>query len=118
MQKITWVKLIAKNLDLRSENGIIDGVCSGNEISKTKSQVDFCAKLSKYKNRIRPNLAKFKSLAELSFGPRYQFAATIFAFVKFRKTFIKIPILYYFHSTYHIWVKTDGLSYVIDKILS
>lgn len=84
MLKTTKVKPTKEDLGLVNENSTINGVGSGNKISRTKSQMDFWSKLSMFKNKIRPDLAKSQLLVELSSGLEFLTTIAKLTFAKLR----------------------------------
>lgn len=59
MLKTMEMKLMVENLELITENSSVDRVSNTSETGKAKSWVNFQAKLSKSKNKIKLCLAKF-----------------------------------------------------------
>ena len=51
-------------------------------------------------------------------GPSFLTPKARATFNRLRLAFIKAPILWHFESEYHIWIKTDALSYAISGVLS
>ena len=51
-------------------------------------------------------------------GPSFLAPEARSPFNRLRLAFTKAPILRYFDSEYHIWIKTDALGYVISDVLS
>lgn len=101
-----------------SENSTIDEVGGHSKISGIESQVDYWAKLFKFKNRIRPSLVKFQLLAKLSSKPNFLTPGARSAYAKLRQAFIETSIFYYFDPQCHIQIKTDTLGYTIGWFLS
>lgn len=67
------------------------------------------------------NLAKFKKLDFIkakSFETDFFIFRAKETFIYLQKAFIKALIFRYFDPKYHIQIKTDGLRYVIDRVLS
>ena len=74
------------------------------------------------------NLAKLRKILSKSrnptnfnaaeVGPKFLTLDAKIAFNCLWLAFTKAPILWYFNSECHIWIKTNSLGYVIDGVLS
>lgn len=80
--------------------------------------MNFQAKLSKFKNRIRLSLAKSQLLIQLSFGLGFLTSRARLTLAKLRQAFIKVPIFYHFDSEYYIRVKINTSGYIFSEVLS
>lgn len=106
MLKIIIIELLAKNFVIVNKDNTIDKVDGDiNNVNKTKS-----------KNKVISNfLAKSKLLVKISSGSDFLTFKTRLVFVKLKQTFIKALILHHFDLEYHICVKINVLSYIINK---
>lgn len=99
-----------------SKNNIIDNLNNGDiKICKAKSW----AKLTKFKNMVKPDLlTKSKLLVKSNFKLDFFIFKTWLTFDKLRQIFIKKPIFHFFNSKYYIKIQIDISSYTISKVFS
>lgn len=117
MLQTTAEPSIASSLDNKANNKHNqrkrDNIASAGVTGKNIQIQSIGAKSKNLSKSKKPNFAKTNSSKTDFF-----IFETKKAFAYLQKTFIKVPILYYFDPKHYIWIETDTFNYTIGRILS